>query len=69
MGVCRIAEIEGRPICFWDLISADCMLHHLSKELFPLVFSALGTWKTFKALMALRGVAGLWFALRTCRGG
>ena len=34
VGVCRVAESEGRPICFGDLIPADCVLRRLSEELF-----------------------------------
>ena len=43
MGVCRIAESEGRSVNFRDLISPDSVLHRLSEELFSLVFSALST--------------------------
>ncbi len=52
VGVCRIAESEGRSVDFRDLIPADYMLHRLSEELFALVFSALSTWKLLKDRMA-----------------
>ena len=43
MGVCRIAESEGRPVNFGDLVSPDSVLRRLSEELFNLVFPALNT--------------------------
>ncbi len=52
VGVCRIAESEGRPVDFRDLVPSDCVLHHLSKELFNLVFPALSTWRLVRESMA-----------------
>jgi hypothetical protein len=59
VGVCRVAESEGRAICFGDLISADCVLRRLSEELFALAFPAISTWKLLRGLWLLRGVVGL----------
>jgi hypothetical protein len=55
VGVCRIAESEGRAVDFGDLVPSGCVLRCLSKELFDLVFPALDTWKTVKDLMASEG--------------
>ena len=43
VGVCRIAESEGRAVDFGDLVPSGCVLRRLSKELFDLVFPALDT--------------------------
>ena len=51
MGVCRIAESEGRPVDFGDLVPSDYVLRHLSEELFSLVFSALRTWRVVRDTM------------------
>jgi hypothetical protein len=51
MGVCRIAEREGRPVDFGDLVPSDCVLHRLSEELFALVFPALSTWRVVRDSM------------------
>ena len=55
MGVCRIAESEGRAVHFGDLIPSDYVLYRLSEELFALAFSALSTWKMIKGFMASEG--------------
>ena len=55
VGVCRIAESEGRSMDFDDLIPADCVLRRLSEELFALVFLALSIWKLLKDRMASEG--------------
>ena len=55
MGVCRVAESEGRAICFGDLVPADCVLHRLSKELFALAYPVLSTWRVLRDLMASEG--------------
>jgi hypothetical protein len=55
VGVCCIAESEGRAVDFGDLVPSGCVLRRLSKELFDLVFPALDTWKTVKDLMASEG--------------
>ena len=52
MGVCRIAEGEGRAVDFGDLVPSGCVLRRLSEELFDLVFPALDTWRIVKGLMA-----------------
>ena len=43
VGVCRVAESEGRPVDFGDLVPLDCVLRRLSEELFSLVFPTLST--------------------------
>uniref|UniRef100_A0A2N9G0U8 Uncharacterized protein n=1 Tax=Fagus sylvatica TaxID=28930 RepID=A0A2N9G0U8_FAGSY len=55
VGVCQMAESEGRPICFGDLIPADCVLRHLSEELFNLAFPAISTWRSIRGRMAFEG--------------
>ena len=55
VGVCRVAESEGRAICFGDLVPADCVLHRLSKELFALAYPVLSTWRVLRDLMASEG--------------
>ena len=55
VGVCRVAESEGRPVCFGDLVSANCVLRRLLEELFSLAFPAINTWKLFKDRMASEG--------------
>ncbi len=55
MGVCRVAKSEGKPICFGDLVQADCVLHCLSEELFTLASPAINTWKLFKDCIASKG--------------
>ncbi len=55
MGVCRLAESEGRAICFGDLIPANCVFRRLSEELFALAFPAISTWKLFRGHMASEG--------------
>ncbi len=55
MGVCRVAESEGRAICFGDLISDDCVLRRLSEELFALAFPVISTWKLLRGHMASEG--------------
>uniref|UniRef100_A0A2N9EW45 Major facilitator superfamily (MFS) profile domain-containing protein n=1 Tax=Fagus sylvatica TaxID=28930 RepID=A0A2N9EW45_FAGSY len=63
LGVCRIAESEGRPINFGDLIPSSCVLHHLSEELFELVSPALNTWREVRELMVSEG--GSWTSVRS----
>jgi hypothetical protein len=63
MGVCCIAESEGRVVDFGDLISADCVLCRLSKELFAFAFPALNTWKLIKDHMASEGSS--WHQVRS----
>ena len=63
MGVCRIAESEGRSVNFRDLISPDSVLHRLSEELFSLVFSALSTWGALRDTMAT--AEGSWSLVRS----
>jgi hypothetical protein len=58
LGVCRIAESEGRPISFGDLIPSSCVLHRLSEELFELVSPALNTWREVRGSMVSEG--GSW---------
>jgi hypothetical protein len=55
VGVCRVVESEGKAIFFGDLVSADCVLRHLSEELFALAFSAISTWKLLRDRMASEG--------------
>ena len=55
VGVCRIAESEGRLVDFGDLVPLDCVLRRLSEELFTLTFSALSTWKMIRDFMASEG--------------
>ena len=52
MGVCRVAESEGRAIDFGDLIPLDCVLRRVSEELFNLSFPALSTWRALRDTMA-----------------
>ena len=59
MGVCRVAESEGRAICFGDLILADCVLRRLSEELFALAFPMISTWKLLRGHMASEGSSWL----------
>jgi hypothetical protein len=55
VGVCRIAESEGRAVHFGDLIPSDCVLHRLSEELFALAFLVLSTWKMIRGFMVFEG--------------
>ena len=55
MGVCWVAESEGKAICFGDLVPADCVLCRLSEELFTLAFPAISTWKLLRDCMASEG--------------
>jgi hypothetical protein len=55
MGVCRVAESEGKAICFEDLVPANCVLRRLSKELFALAYPVLSTWRVLRDLMAFEG--------------
>ena len=50
-----MAESEGKAICFGDLVSADCVLRRLSKELFALAFPVISTWKFLRDRMASEG--------------
>ena len=61
--MCRIAESEGRPINFGDLIPSSCVLHRLSEELFELVSPALNTWREVRELMVSEG--GSWASVRS----
>ncbi len=63
MGVCRVAESEGRPIDFGDLIPSDSVLRRLSEDLFTLVFLALSTWRVVKDSMVFEG--GSWSSIRS----
>jgi hypothetical protein len=63
VGVCRIAESEGRAIDFGDLIPFDCVLRRVSEELFNLSFLALSTWREARALMESEG--GSWTSVRS----
>jgi hypothetical protein len=63
VGVCRIAESEGRSVNFGDLISPDSVLHRLSEELFSLVFPALSTWRVVRDTMVSEG--GSWSSVRS----
>ncbi len=63
MGVCRIAESEGRPVDFGDLVPPDCVLHRLSEELFTLVFPALSTWRVVRDTMVSE--RGSWSSVRS----
>jgi hypothetical protein len=59
MGVCRIAESEGRPMDFGDLVPSDCVLRRLSEELFSLVFPTLRTWREVRdTMLSERGSCG-----------
>ena len=55
VGVCRVAEREGRALDLGDLVSLGCVLCRLSEELFDLVSPALDTWKVVKGLMVSEG--------------
>jgi hypothetical protein len=55
VGVCRVAESEGKPICLGDLVLADCVLRRLSEDLFTLASSEISTWKLLKDRMASEG--------------
>jgi hypothetical protein len=63
LGVCRIAESEGRPISFGDLIPSSYVLHRLSEELFELVSPALNTWREVRGSMVSEG--GSWTPVRS----
>ena len=51
VGVCRIAESEGRQIDFGDLVPSSCVLRRLSEELFTIVCPALSTWRVVRDSM------------------
>jgi hypothetical protein len=55
VGVCQVAESEGRAICFGDLILANCVLRRLLEEFFALTFPAISTWKLLRGHMAFEG--------------
>jgi hypothetical protein len=55
VGVCRVAESEGRAIDFGDLVPYDCVLRRVSEELFNLSFPALTTWRALRDRMADEG--------------
>jgi hypothetical protein len=55
VGVCCIAENEGKAVDFGDMIPSDCVLHRLLEELFALAFPALSTWKTIRDFIASEG--------------
>ena len=55
VGVCRVAESEGRPICFGDLILADCVLCRLLEDLFAFASPAISTWSLLRSRMASEG--------------
>ena len=63
VGVCRVAESEGRAIDFGDLVPLDCVLRRVSEELFNLSFPALSTWRTLRDRMANEG--GSWSPVRS----
>ena len=63
MGVCRIAESDGRPIDFGDLVPSDCVLRRLSEELFTLVFQTLSTWRVVRDSMVPE--RGSWTSVRS----
>ena len=63
VNVCYVAESEGRSVDFGDLIPADCVFRHLSKELFALAFLALSTWRLLKDRMASEGSS--WHEVRS----
>ena len=63
VGVCWVAESEGKAICFGDLVSADYVLRHLSEKLFALAFSAISTWKLLRDRMAFEGSS--WHQVRS----
>jgi hypothetical protein len=65
VGVCRVAESEGKAIDFGDLVPLDCVLRRVSEELFNLSFPALNTWRTLRDRMATEGVVGPWSVPRT----
>ncbi len=50
-----MAESEGRPICFGDLIPADCVLRRLSEDLFAFALPAISTWSLLRSRMASEG--------------
>ena len=55
MGVCRVVESEGKPVCFRDLVPTDCVLCHLLEEFFFLASPVINTWKLLKDRMASEG--------------
>ena len=55
VGVCRVAESEGRPICFGDLIPADCVLRRLLEDLFAFASPEISTWSLLRCRMAFEG--------------
>ena len=61
--MCRVAESEGRPIDFGDLIPSSCVLHRLSGELFELMSPSLNTWREVRGLMVSEG--GSWASVRS----
>jgi hypothetical protein len=63
VGVCRVAESEGRSVNFRDLISPDSVLHRSSEELFSLVFPALSTWRVVRDTMVSEGRS--WSSVRS----
>ncbi len=63
MGVCRVAESEGRALDFGDLVPPDSVLRRVSEELFSLSFPALNMWRVVRESMASQG--GSWSSVRS----
>ena len=63
VGVCRVAESEDRPICFRDLIPADCVFRRLAEELFVFAPPAISTWRLLRGRMASKGSS--WHEVRS----
>jgi hypothetical protein len=43
---------------FGDLVPSDCVLRHLSEELFALAFPTLSTWRVVRDSMVSKGNSG-----------
>jgi hypothetical protein len=55
VGVCRVAESHNTPICFGDLVPADCILRRLAEELFVFASLVISTWRLVRGHMASEG--------------
>jgi hypothetical protein len=61
VGVCRVAESEGKAICFGDS-GRLCALPPI-EELFALAFPAISTWRLLRDHMASEGSS--WHQVRS----
>ena len=58
-----MAESDNTPICFGDLVPADCILRRLAEELFVFASPAISTWRLVKGHMASEGSS--WHEVRS----